>query len=470
MNEKNKVPFILIGVIAIIFTISVISILVAKGYNFKGTNIVEQGILNINSTPDGAIVYVSDEKIGNTPIKIDLAVNSYELRIEKDGYTSWSKTVNIKPSIVTDISAKLIPSELNLEQLTFLSIHKAFFTNDGENTIFTTKENGELILWKTKIEKSLFEISNFSPEKIADLTSIIDICADTYTISISDDNQGAILNCSNNFYYLSLVSANTELRHLNSEIKTNPTGMRFAFTNNDFFLWDNFMLAYYNLSDPKVIFLTNISGEKLWSLTEFGDEFLLLDKNQNSEENTLNKISRNLTNEEIVINPAININEVIAINSSLNQDYIILITQTSSFLYNMKNNEILFTLSSNPIQSINWSPDGTMLLYQDLTSIKSCKILRNPDSSYTVETYLVLENFDPAAAFFKWSPNSLKIGYFITDKLYLIDPDGANKTLIYEGDLKENSSFSLSKNAVFVIFLKNDDSDLSNLYSVKLVI
>ena len=70
--------------------------------------------LHIISDPPGALVFMNDNKIGETPLDydfLDYAVHKFELR--KDGYKTVSELVNIKPPFFSwlgiDLIFELIP-------------------------------------------------------------------------------------------------------------------------------------------------------------------------------------------------------------------------------------------------------------------------------------------------------------------------------------------------------------------------
>ena len=70
--------------------------------------------MHIVSDPPGALVYMNDDKIGETPLDydfLDYAVHKFELK--KEGYKSVSELVNIKPPFFSwlgiDLIFELIP-------------------------------------------------------------------------------------------------------------------------------------------------------------------------------------------------------------------------------------------------------------------------------------------------------------------------------------------------------------------------
>lgn len=67
------------------------------------------GVLNIDSNPDGADVYVDDVKKGLTPLSLgDLAPGEYSVRWSKKGHVDDTKDVKIEISRITYASSNMI--------------------------------------------------------------------------------------------------------------------------------------------------------------------------------------------------------------------------------------------------------------------------------------------------------------------------------------------------------------------------
>jgi serine/threonine protein kinase len=57
--------------------------------------VLKQGKLSLDSTPQGAYVYINGKLYGKTPLNTNLNVGSYKVEIKKDGYLPYSLTVQI---------------------------------------------------------------------------------------------------------------------------------------------------------------------------------------------------------------------------------------------------------------------------------------------------------------------------------------------------------------------------------------
>lgn len=99
-----------------------IGIYYARGYRFDPQNpkaiLQGTGLLVLTSKPDGARVYVDDHLTTATNNTINLQPGTYQVRIEKDGYFPWKKSIEIKKEAVSQANATLFPTAPRLESIT----------------------------------------------------------------------------------------------------------------------------------------------------------------------------------------------------------------------------------------------------------------------------------------------------------------------------------------------------------------
>lgn len=71
-------------------------------YNFKNHKIEKTGILYIESMPKDALIYINDKYEDKTPSRFArLLPDTYKVRVEKDGYYSWQKELEVKSNLTT---------------------------------------------------------------------------------------------------------------------------------------------------------------------------------------------------------------------------------------------------------------------------------------------------------------------------------------------------------------------------------
>jgi dipeptidyl aminopeptidase/acylaminoacyl peptidase len=117
---------IIISALILLFLLAGTTVVVfyGRGYRFdfgKGVpNLSGTGLLVATSSPDGAQVFVNGHLTTATANTINLAPGTYDVKIVKEGYLSWQKTLVIKNEVVTKADALLFPTAPKLESITNL--------------------------------------------------------------------------------------------------------------------------------------------------------------------------------------------------------------------------------------------------------------------------------------------------------------------------------------------------------------
>jgi len=133
---------------------TVFAIKLAKGYrpSFKKGSLQGTGLLAANSFPRGATVFINDKLTTATDDTLNLPPGEYHLKIAKDGYISWEKTLQLEAELVTQTNARLFPAVPDLKPLTFSGTLNPTPSPDGQKIAFavnnatTEAKNGLYIL------------------------------------------------------------------------------------------------------------------------------------------------------------------------------------------------------------------------------------------------------------------------------------------------------------------------------------
>lgn len=84
----------------------------------KQEEVVDTGILSVESYPNTAQVYIGEEYKGDTPFTLyNLPVGSYDITIKKDGYVDLKKSISIKVGRTEEIDATLTPLKAAEEEV-----------------------------------------------------------------------------------------------------------------------------------------------------------------------------------------------------------------------------------------------------------------------------------------------------------------------------------------------------------------
>ncbi len=178
----------------------------ARGYRFDvGKRLVRAtGIISATSTPKAAKIYINGELKGVTDTNITLPPDNYLVEIKKEGYTSWSKKINLKGELVINVDPVLFPINPSLSPLTNLGIMKAVPTDDGDKIVLFASESAYLF------DAGKKTLPFFPPlNKTVDLSQL-SLIEDLKNIKVifSPDQKQAIIELEQNSYLISLEESN----------------------------------------------------------------------------------------------------------------------------------------------------------------------------------------------------------------------------------------------------------------------
>lgn len=173
-RSEKKSLLIILSVFLFVIAGTYLVTLFARGYrpNFQGTNLTLKatGLLSATSKPKGASVYIDDKLITATDDTLNLAPGNYLVKIVKDGYLSWQKSVNIKKEIVFQSDAQLFRSAPDLSPITLSGAINPVISPDYSKIIFSvasasaTTDNG---LYLVELNDILLSLTKNTPRQIA---------------------------------------------------------------------------------------------------------------------------------------------------------------------------------------------------------------------------------------------------------------------------------------------------------------
>ncbi len=114
-----------------------------RGYRPKvrqhGLGILPTGLLVAQSNPKSASVYIDGKLATATDDTLNLTPGEYNIKIVKDGYLPWEKTLEIKQEIVTPTDATLFKTTPNLKPLTNTGALNPTLSPDGTKIAYIVK-------------------------------------------------------------------------------------------------------------------------------------------------------------------------------------------------------------------------------------------------------------------------------------------------------------------------------------------
>lgn len=166
MNRRIvSVMLVLIGILAV----TTAAIFVAKGYRFdKRTGTVKgTGIIAVTSIPAGAAIYLNGElySASNNTIN-DLDPKSYQLKVSKDGFSTWEKEVIVEAEKVALVNVTLFPAAPELRPITFTGVKTPQMSPDGQRLVYVVDQPTKAGLWMLDFSNRPFTFSR-EPKQIA---------------------------------------------------------------------------------------------------------------------------------------------------------------------------------------------------------------------------------------------------------------------------------------------------------------
>jgi len=152
----KRPPRLLIVIAIFTFVIlgTIFAIKLAKGYrpSFSTRSLTQTGLLSVTSFPRGASVFINDKLTTATDDTLNLPPGEYHIKIAKDGYISWEKTLQLEAELVTQTNTRLFPAVPDLTPLTFSGALNPIPSPNGSKIVFavnhatTPDKNGLYIL------------------------------------------------------------------------------------------------------------------------------------------------------------------------------------------------------------------------------------------------------------------------------------------------------------------------------------
>jgi hypothetical protein len=201
---NSRVAYTLLSA-AIIIAGTYVAIQFAKGrYRFTQQGVLQgTGLLSANSFPTGSQVMIDDRLVTATDDTIYLEPGTYQVKIIKDGYSPWEKTLTIEPELVTQTNAQLFPAAPSLVPVTFTGVSKVVPSPDGQKLLFHTASassslrNGLYVIDLNSnplsMQRGPRQITDDSPELELDQTSFI-WSPDSSQLLLVSDNRSLLLD------------------------------------------------------------------------------------------------------------------------------------------------------------------------------------------------------------------------------------------------------------------------------------
>ena len=391
----------------VVFTLGTAAFMYARGYrlNLRENSINPTGLLVLKSDPDGAQIFIDNELKSATNTTMSLPPGMYDIRIEKEGYISWIKTLEIKAEIVTEETAHLFKSAPSLTAITFSGVENPTPSQDMSKISYIAPVPIKVATASANLNGYglwVMEMANLPLGFSREPRRITDGKLNSATWQFSPDDREIILDIAKLSYLLPISETTNEAQRV-------------------------------NITQRKVTTL------KLWGETE-----------KTRLESHVNKLPIEL--KEILLNNA------------------------SSVVFSPDERMIMYTASASAKLSDNLIKDfpgaSTQKQNRDIniyhTYIYDIKEDRNflidNDSKNLITKGGITTSAQRRLAFFPTSRNLLLAE---PNKITIMDYDGTNRQVVYEGNYVAPFAFpTLSYDRIIILTNLGAEDKIPNLYSV----
>ncbi len=441
INKKVVYTFCSAGIIILG---SFIAIRFAEGYRisrkgtFQGT-----GLLNANSFPSGAEVYINGKLVSATDQTISLEPAEYQVEIRKEGYTPWQKKLRVENSLVTQTNAQLYRRAPGLTPLTFTDVHNLSPAPDGQKLLFYTASasakprNGLYVL---ELSNSLLTAPK-EARQVAEETNGFDL--GTASLTWSPDNTQVLLSSNGHDVLL-------DINRMNSLALLPDVGLQKNKILSD---WE------YQLYVREKQFLQKFPEEFIAIATQSAKNmYLSPDKKKLLYTATAPaKIPENLA-------PPLPASDTQPESRTLTPGF--------TYIYDREEDRNFLLSSISQVATT----ESKKLLANDLSSLEIKSFDSSPSAFRTMQatnSAIVAKNF---ANFYssvftsgiQWFPDSKHVLFADKDRIYLLEYDNTNKTAIYSGPFSNNFIYPWPDGSKILILTSFSSTTPQNLYAIEL--
>lgn len=408
----------------------------------EGSISSETGLLSANSSPTGASVYIDGKLITATDDVIYLDPGTYEVKIVKDGYNTWQKTITIEKSLVAQTDALLIPTTPTLSALTYTGAENLSVSPDGLKIVFYTasasakSKNG---LYLLDLNSGLLSSEPKLPSQITDDDADYDL-AKAKIIWSPDSNQ-ILLKTEDDTFLLSVYEMSNLASQPDASLKVKTILEE----------WQADMIT------REQQFLNQYPEEILQIATESAQNVYLAPS----------KKKMLYTATETAVLPADLIAAPTVVNSQAEERNLV---AGGIYIYDLveDRNYLIGQVESttDPAKTLLSREFGTN--GRDLTKEMINDLIDNQDFSRTVENFKTYHS-SLYTNTYQWLADSKNLIYSQKDgSVRVVSYDGTNGAVIYSGNLAEDFLYPWPDGSKLLILTSFSPNSPNNIYAIDL--
>lgn len=466
-GNKLKTNIFASFVIAFLVISSVFFILRSQGTQIKNNGtLVRTSVIRVTSVPSDVNAYIDGVKVDIKDKLIqNLEIGTVTLTLEKDGYSTWSKTVEVQSGVVTDVSAQLYPEELLSTQVATQPIDQIIYdanTNEVFYSVIDSELPSEIGIWKLKLEVGALDLDrNPKPQRFITFTNetLSQIKEFGYEISLSNDSESIMLHINELDLYRIIKIDSSEITFLDTLLGYTPDKVEWGSSFNELIITDGDFVTIFNLEEnSKSVLSSNQDGTKSYCASK--EDYFVINTDLNEVERLKNHKFESI--EEIPVR-SLNIDSNSKIFCTLDNDIFIL--STIDGIFYIDSDKSLFTKVSSGGEVVSVSNDGSSFIFTSDNEFFAGSInLRNP-SELVVNKFRFEMTEDIESI--RYSNNSEKLIIEKTSEYEIRDFDGKNPISLFDSEMfLTNSLEFLSDNGAAYIALDSAISGETNTYTL----
>ncbi len=477
MTRKTRV--ILASLAALLFLIlAPVLVLYSMGYRF-GTEVKAVGMMYLRSVPKDANVYIDGKLFKKTtPTAItELKKGEYEIKVEKNGFSTWKKKLPVSPNVITEVrNIYLLPLSLTPKLITEHSITYYKISPSQEKIAYITEDEASRGIWILNL-KDLSKTQVFSKTiyKNLEVPDTVEWSGDSKKILFLAEPESKNFKATSPKYFIIDIEKPTEFIDLSNfipttiiqELRWHPTD-----SNRIFYTTQNKreeVLGVFGLNLVTGETVQILSGDII-SYAFSSNEIYFVKKKKVSSQTKMEFWKANLdgTNPHLILE-----------SLPPETDYQILLSQDKNVLLFTPSGKKLYLLNpfsdqleileDDEVTEAKWSPNGKYILY-----VKDNREfwVYNFDNKKSVflkpgEEMRVAKYADPIQEI-AWFSTSEHILFKINGEIKMIEVDprgGINLNKIT--DCNSAQEFNVGKDGE-VFYFVNATHDTEKLYEILL--
>lgn len=466
IRKKKITNYLIVVLVAMFFvTATIIAIIVTEGGKITKDGIVETGSIRLSIQPNNrnTVVYLNDKlvKPENNVIN-NIVPGEHVVRIESAQFHIWEKQVFVRPSLVTNLEARLFPLEPELNQITQTNIDKVFFSEDGNYAYYLVTDSelsaSQKGLWLIRLDdQEIFFRRGFSPDKVAEFTDPVFELLNSEDVEVLPDNNNnklLIVSATHQKTFVFDPKQTNPLQRIidiSSKVGFQPNNVSWFNNNNSLIISNNDILLEFNLVNEEKT-LISYSPESQPIYVGNGSVLFFYQPVGKKLFTYQNKLLKEQTFIGVVLP-----DNVSGMAISADAKSLVLSSESNHYYLDLELSQLKLLHSNSEI--IDFSFDGSTAIFNENGQIVTVTIEKLAISKeIVIKPSLTMINpaYDPH---FINNSNLIVFNNQTESKLQVSENDGSNIISIVENTDIINGYYAFQKSGSSVVVLIEDEND-----------